>query len=100
VCVSAPSWAHPYPPFPHRLKHPHQVLTDCAGFASSVEESMRGMGGGGAVVLAKVDPGIDLDAAAHSASTTTVDPEVAKHFEGACFWVDADGLYGHGWPLL
>ncbi len=31
-----------------------EVLTDCAAFAGSVEESMRGMGGGGAVVLAKV----------------------------------------------
>ena len=59
-----------------------EFVAEAGTFASSVEESMRGMGGGGAVVLAKVDAALDLDSVGHASASGNVDAEVAKHFEG------------------
>ncbi len=59
-----------------------EFVADVGRFAVSVDESVKGMGGGGAVVLARVDPRIDIDAVNQAAMVGPIDYEIAKQFEG------------------
>ena len=59
-----------------------QLISDVAGFAQSIDDSMRGMVGA-TVVLAKPNKKVDIDQMLQLAATSKPVPiEVLRHFEG------------------